>query len=185
MLKRTMTAVLTITLLITAGSAMAQCVIGVYADAAGTISGFEPTLFVEFDIYVVLRNEASVRGASFLLQAPPGVLDINPGSGLYGPDEQSFNLVSPGGENIGFTNCAIGFGGLPVQVARYSTLVFDAELALSGLFEVLPNIDEDLLFPIHATCNGFLIQCPNTQALEITGIIATESKSFGAVKSLY
>jgi hypothetical protein len=184
MLKRTMTAVLTITLLITAGSAMAQCVIGVYADAAGTESGIEPVLFSTFDVYVVLRNEASVEGASFLLQSPAGVLNINPGSGLYGPDEQSFNLVSPGGENIGFTDCAIGFGGLPVQVARYSTTVFDLG-AIGGLFEVLANVDEDLLFPIHATCNGFLIQCPNTQALEITGIIATESKSFGAVKSLY
>jgi hypothetical protein len=184
MLKRTMTAVLTITLLITAGSAMAQCVIGVYADAAGTESGIEPILFAEFDVFVVLRNEASVEGASFLLQSPPGVLTINPGSGLYGPDEQSFNLVSPGGENIGFTDCAVGFGGLPVQIARYSTTAFDLG-AIGGLFEVLPNVDEDLLFPIHATCNGFLLQCPNTQALEITGIIATESKSFGAVKSLY
>jgi hypothetical protein len=183
MLKRTMTAVLTITLLVTAGSAMAQCVIGIYADAAGTQSTIEPILFTEFDVYVVIRNEASVEGASYALQSPPDTQVIPHGSGVYGPDGNGLSIVSPGGENVGFQNCAIGFGGNPVLVARYVSRVFSIA-AIGGKYQVLANPDEGL-FPVHATCNGFLISCGNLQDLEITDVIATESKSFGAVKSLY
>jgi hypothetical protein len=183
MLKRTMTAVLTITLLVSAGPAMAQCVIGIYADAAGTQSTIDPILFEEFNVYVVIHNEASVEGASYGLTSPPGVQVINHGSGVYGPNGNGFNLVSPGGENVGFQNCAIGFGGLPVLVAQYTSIVFDIS-AVGGRFQMIANLDEGTL-PVHATCNGFLINCGNLMDLGINMVIANESKSFGAVKSLY
>jgi len=184
MLKRTMTAVLTITLMVTAGAAMGQCVIGVYADAAGTQSIIEPILGKNFNIYVVLRNESSVEGASYSLSTPAFTGSIAAGSGAYGPNGAGLSIVSPGGENIGFSICAIGFGGNAVLVAQYETFVFSTE-AIGGLYEVHPNIDEDSQYPVHATCNGFIVQCENSQALEITDVIATESTSFGAVKSLY
>lgn len=184
MLKRTMTAVVAITLMVTAGSAMAQCVIGVYADAAGTQSAIEPTQFQEYSVFVVLRNEASVEGASFLFESPANASVQPVYNGLWGPDGLGLNIVSPGGNNIGFSTCAIGFGGNPVLVAEYKSRVFDAG-AVGALYRVLPNIDENPLYPVHATCNGFILECENTQDLEITGVIATESKSMGAVKSLY
>jgi hypothetical protein len=185
MLKRTMTAVLTVTLLVTAGSAMAQCVIGVYADAAGTVSAIDVFQFQEFDVYVVIHNEASVEGASYALETPPGtaVQQIPHGSGIYGPNGNGLSIVSPGGENVGFQSCAIGFGGQPVLVARYVSRAFGLQ-AVGGEYRVLANPDEGAS-PVHATCNGFLLDCPNLQSLLITGVIATESKSFGAVKSLY
>jgi hypothetical protein len=184
MLKRTMTAVLMITLLVTAGSAMAQCVIGIYADAAGTVSTIDPILFEEFNVYVVIRNEASVEGASYGLTSPPGTQVIPHGSGVYGPNGNGFNLVSPGGENVGFQNCAIGFGGNPVLVAQYVSRIVDADVAVGGRYQMIANLDEGTL-PVHATCNGFLINCGNIMDLGITSVIATVSKSFGAVKSLY
>lgn len=184
MLKRTMTAVLAITLMVTAGSAMAQCVIGVYGDAAGTITGIEPFQFQEFSVYVVLRNEASVSGASYLFESPANSSVQPVFNGVWGPDGQGLNIMSPGGSNIGFAECAIGFGGNPVLVAEYKSIAFDLG-AVGARYRLLPNVDENPLYPVHATCNGFILECPNTQDLEIVNVIATESKSFGAVKSLY
>ena len=183
MLKRTMTAVLAITLLVTAGSAMAQCVIGVYADAAGTQPIIEPILFAEFDVHVVLLNEASVEGASYQFVTPPHTL-TDPNLASYGPDGNGLNIQTPGGSNVGFAECAIGFGGNAVLVATYKTRVIDVA-AVGGFYEVVANVDENPSFPVHATCNGFILECENTQPLEITGVIATEAASFGAVKSLY
>jgi hypothetical protein len=184
MLKRTMTALLAITLMVTAGSAMAQCVIGVYGDDAGTISAIEPIQFQTFNIYVVLRNEASVEGASFLLESPANPSVQPAANGIWGPDGNGLNIPSPGGENIGFAECAIGFGGIPVLVATYESRVYDTG-AVGAEYRVLANVDENPLYPVHATCNGFILECPNTQSLLISKVIATESRSFGAVKSLY
>lgn len=180
MLKRTMTAALMIALVITAGSASAQCAIGVYADAAGTISVTAPTQFQAFDVYVILRDEAAVEGASYKINFPASVFATDV---WYGPDEGGFEFLTPNGVIVGFGQCAIGFGGIDIQVAHYSAIATDGglvnqEISLEGNIDESPNVQ-------YATCSGQVIDCGSVQNLLISHVVATESKSFGAVKSLY
>ena len=62
MLKRTMAVMMTLALVVFAGSAVAQtCTVGVYADAAGSQNYFQPTQGIAFNIYVVLHTEDLVN----------------------------------------------------------------------------------------------------------------------------
>jgi hypothetical protein len=170
-----------IALVITAGSASAQCVMGVYADAAGTISVTAPTEFQPFDVYVVLRDEAAVEGVSYKINFPLG---IQPTQALYGPNEGGFEFPTPGGVIVEFGECVIGFGGNDIRVARYTAIPTDNSLVnVSVTLE--SNVDENPLHVEYATCSGQIAECQDTQNLLITHVIGTESKSFGAVKSLY
>lgn len=181
MLKRTMTAALMITLVITAGSATAQCVLGAYADAAGTIAVTEPTQFVPFDVYVIFREETAIEGVSYKITFPAG---IQPTNKWFGPNEAGFEFLTPNGVIVGFGSCAIGFGGLEIQVAHYEAIALDGTL-VNVAVTLGPNVDENPLFVEYATCSGQVVPCENLQDLQILRVIATESKSFGAVKSLY
>jgi hypothetical protein len=176
-----MTAALMIALVITAGSASAQCVVGVYADAAGTISVTAPTQFVDFDVFVILRDEAAVEGASYKINFPATVFPTNV---WYGPDEGGFEFLTPNGVITGFGQCAIGFGGNDIQVAHYTAIATDGALVNEEI-SLGPNIDESLTNVQYATCSGGVVDCGSVQNLLISHVVGTESKSFGAVKSLY
>jgi hypothetical protein len=177
-----MTAALMIALVITAGSATAQCVFGAYADAAGTESVTAPTQFVPFDVYLILRDEAAVEGASYKITFPAG---ITPLGGLFGPNEAGFEFQTPNGVIIGFGQCAIGFGGFDIQVAHYTAIALDG-LLTNVEVTVEGNIDENPFGNVeYATCSGQVVECGQTQNLLIDHVIGTESKTFGAVKSLY
>lgn len=189
MLKRTMTAALMIALVITAGSAMAQCVIGAYADAAGTESVTAPTQFVPFDTYIILRAEAAVEGANYRFTVPSGVVVTGR---FMGPNGAGFEFLT-GTDNFswwdtinGFGECVIGFGGNDVLVARYTCIATDANIVNESI-TLSPNLtDPNMPASIEfASCSGFVGECGGIQNLLISHVIGTESKSFGAVKSLY
>jgi hypothetical protein len=189
MLKRTMTAALMITLVITAGSVSAQCVVGVYADAAGTESVTAPTQFVPFDIYVILRDQAAVEGMSYKLTMPATVFSVGGDDPLnpapwFGPNEAGFVFPTPQGVIVGFGECAIGFGGNDIQIAHYLGFATDGSLTNAEV-TLEPNRDESLTNVQYATCSGQVVDCGLTQNLLLTHVVGTESKSFGAVKSLY
>jgi hypothetical protein len=176
-----MTAALMVALVITAGSASAQCVIGAYADAAGTEVVTAPFENQLFDVYVILRDEAAVEGASYKITFPNGVFATQ---SWYGPNEMGFPFLTPNGIIVGFGECAIGFGGYDIQVAHYAAIATDVTIT-NEYVTLEANIDENPLQIEYATCGGNIIECLNVQPLLISHVIATESKSFGAVKSLY
>jgi hypothetical protein len=182
-----------IALVITAGSASAQCVVGAYADAAGTISVTAPTQFVTFSVYVILRDNTTVEGASYTISFPTG---INVVGRFMGPNGAGFEfltdidpaippLVPQWFETIvGFGECAIGFGGNDILVARYDAVALDPNL-VSVEVALTPNASQNPVSVEYATCSGQIVPCDGLQNLLITHVIGTESKSFGAVKSLY
>jgi hypothetical protein len=181
MLKRTMTAALLVALVITAGSASAQCVMGAYADAAGMESVTAPFENQLFDIFVILRDEAAVEGVSYKVTFPTGVFATQ---SWYGPNEAGFPFLTPNGIIVGFGECAIGFGGFDIQVAHYAAIA-TVNTIMNEYVTLEANIDENPLNVEYATCSGNIIECLNVQPLLISHVIANESKSFGAVKSLY
>jgi len=182
MLRRTMTAVLAITFVLAAGSAMAQsCLIGLYGDTDGTVSTFRPKEFTPFDVYAVLSVESTANAVAMTVTWPVDVINSVVG---YGPSGGGINVASANGDNIGLGECAIGFGGAPIVVAHYSGIepgILQGERVIS----IGANADEDPTFPVYADCNGGLHTCENTLDLVLGFTIAVEGKSFGSVKSLY
>jgi len=164
-------------------SATENCVIGAFADPGGNQATLLWEPFLPFDFYVVIRDEAAINGASFLLEYPATAIAVTPGSGAYGPDGNGLSLVSPGGENVGFSNCAFAYGGGAVVIARYQSIIPNYQYR--HVFKVLPNVDENPEEPIYATCNGMLEPCPYSQEFEVLIEIAVDAKSFAAVKALY
>lgn len=165
-----------------AAHADAECLIGLYGDQAGTVSVVSPSLFLPFDIYMLLWDEAAVEGVSYSLTIPPGLVLTG---AWFSPDEDGFELVTPGGSIVGFGECVIGFGGLTIQVARLEALVTDLGQVSYQHVELAGNPDENPAAPEYATCGGQVIPCPNVQNLLISEVFPVESKSFGAVKSLF
>jgi len=162
-------------------SAPAQCVIGVYADTAGTQGDLPvPGPFVPTGLYVVMHVESTVAGVAYSLNYPLPV-SITPVS--YGPNGLGLNVPRGGGDNIGLGECALGFNDNPVLVASYSMLIVDSPVP-SFPIEIFPNLDEDPLYPVYADCADNLIPCTGTSALYVYGV-GIEGKSMGAVKSLY
>jgi hypothetical protein len=171
-----------------AGSASAQCTLGVYADADGTVStaqGFrngDP-----FHVYVVLFTEGLVNAVSYNMIVPGLGVDIynmdNPTTPtLYGPSGTGINIVG-GGNNVGLGECAVGFGGLPVLVTDYTFII--PNFALPRSISIVANPDEDPNFPVVSSCAGELYTCEGTNSLLVEGPVAVESTSFSAVKNLY
>lgn len=183
MLKRTMAVVFAMVIALTAGSASAQCVIGVYGDADGTKNLVQPTQGQEFNVYVVLFTENVVNAASYALEVPGLLTDVFVTGTEWGASGNGFSITTGNGENVALGECAVGFGGLPVLVSTY-TMLFPLP-APGRTFEVLPNADEDPVFPVYSDCAGQLGTCEMAPALVVEPPVANESASFGQVKSLF
>ncbi len=186
MLKRTMAVGLALALALTAGSAAAQqCSIGAYADRDGTVGLFQPTEVQAFPVYVVLFSEDTINAAAYDIEFPDENSTLFVSGITYGPNASGINVITPGGNNVGLGECAIGFTGLPVVVTCYDVLVTAANPG--GSINVLPNpdVDGDVTRPQYATCQGLVKPCDVGPSLTIEPPIATRSESFGAVKSLY
>lgn len=179
MLRRTMAAVMAMTLIAFAGVAMGQCTIGAYTDAAGTEAVYAPTENTLFDVYVVMHVESTVAGVALNITWPPYVFPSLVG---YGPGGFGINVDGPGGMNIGLGECAIGFNNQEVVIAHYSVFPL---VGPGGFVEIGPNLDENPFVPVFADCADNLIPCEGVVNLELLGTIGTEDQSFGAVKSLY
>lgn len=180
MLKRTMAVVFALALALTAGSAVAQqCVIGVYADEAGTTNYFQPTQGQEFDVYVVLHVEDLVDAVGPYDMDIPGLnVDMFQTARSLGPSGNGLQINEPGGGyNVGLGECAIGFGGLPILVET-RTFLFPFHPQNQRTISVTGD-------PDYATCPGELKACSVGPGLLLDSVVSTTSESWGAVKSLY
>lgn len=185
MLRRTMAVVFALTLAFTAGSAFAQqCVVGVYADTSGTVGFFEPTQGQVFNVYVVLNTEDVLNAVAYSIDIPGLNSDVFVGGLIqWGPNGLGLNIVTSGGENVGLGECAVGFGGNPVVVATYP-LLFPFHPQVQRTITVGANPDSGAL-PQYSTCNGELKDCSVGPGLLLDFVVSSETRSFGAVKSLY
>jgi len=187
MLRRTMIAVVAILIAMSAGSVMAQsCTVGVYGDADATVGFVQPIEGQNFDVYVILFAENLASAASYSLDIPNLNVDLFNLVTTYGPSGGGINLPSANGENVGLGECAIGFGGAPLVVARHTMLMLP--LLYDGAqrsISVGGNCDEDCNNPVMSSCSGVLSTCDAGATLLVDGVIATQSASFGAVKSLF
>jgi hypothetical protein len=184
MLKRTMAVVFAMLVVMAAGSAVAQCTVGVYADANGTVNvagGFRNG--DQFHVYVVLFTENVVSAVSYGLDVPGLNTDIFIQELSYGASGNGINVLTANGNNVGLGECAVGFGGLPVMVTDYT--MFMPFWAPPRTLNVVPNPDENSSFPVMADCTGNLSTCDAGQSLVVETPVAVEASSFGAVKGLY
>lgn len=183
MLKKTMAVVFAIAIAMAAGSAGAQCSLGVYADANGSVNALEPVATQPFDVYVVLFAENVVSAVSYALDVPGLGVDVFVQSKVFGPTGDGFSITTANGENVALGECAVGFGGAPILVAQYTMVT--SETAPSKVLSVVANPDEDPNFPVINDCNSVLSLCEGSVDLQVLEPVATDATSFGAVKSLY
>lgn len=185
MLRRTMIAVVAILIAMSAGSVMAQCTVGVYGDADATVGFVQPIEGQNFDVYVVIFAENLISAASYSLDIPRLNVDLFNLTTTYGPSAGGFNLLSVNGENVGLGECAIGFNGNPIVIARHEMLMLPLFFDGPRTISVGGNCDEDCNNPVMSSCNGVISVCDSGATLLVDGVIATQSASFGAVKSLF
>ncbi|HEX9639831.1 MAG TPA: hypothetical protein VGB13_00800 [Candidatus Krumholzibacteria bacterium] len=174
-------ALISLALVLPTADSDAQCLIGVFHDAAGQESVYWPFLNVPFDFYVVIRDEAAIEGVAYRLEFPAGMFVI---AAQFSPDGDGFLFQTPNGDIIGFGECILGFGGQPILVAHYTALFVDPG-SIPGAIRLLPNVDENPLSIVYATCGEQVVACENVIDLYIDFGGAVQSRSFGAVKSLY
>lgn len=186
MLKRTMAATLAIMIALVAGPVAAQvCTVGVYADSEGLTTNFQPIELQAFDVYVVLFVESTVTAVGYSLNIVDGA-GLLAGGVTYGRDGMGLNVPTAGGENVGLGECAVGFIGRPVVVAKYSFLPLAT--ATAATFSVSGNPDASSLdptFPAYSNCQGLVDVCQIGPSLTVEAPVDNDSESFGAVKSLY
>lgn len=187
MLRRTMAVVFALVAL-TAGSAAAQglCTLGVYGDADGTVGLVEPVEAQQFHIYVVMNVQDTVKAVAYSLDIPGLGVEIFNITTVYGPNGEGINLPDGGGENVGLGECVNGWTGLPVLVADYTMLMLTSQNPRTVTVGPNPLATEPpATLPIYANCLNELLECQVGPALEISGVIATDDTSWGAVKSLF
>lgn len=159
--------------------------------------------FEQVPIYLVLFSEAVVTGASYDVTFTPysPTANVHVETLGFGPYGDAFNLSTPGGYNVGFGECYWGFDGIAVSVAQFSLILFDpgvqgnaqkSPVAFMDV-EVVNNVDQHPEYPVFVGCSGaayqvrYIAEC-SEPALPLTlfdGEVRTESRSFGALKSLY
>jgi hypothetical protein len=190
-MKRTLSLVLLLALVT---PAVAQdCLVGVYGDADARYTWFSiPEFLTPFSFYVVMRIEGRVNAVAYRLEIPD-LFDpqTNPlgemflMNSYFGPQEDGIDIATPGGSNVGLGECAVGFGDLPVVVARYEVIVSDHYWP-SGPIRIHPNVDENPDAIAYSDCRGNVLPCASGGPLYVeVPDLATESSSWGAVKSLY
>ena len=188
MLKRTMAVVVALVMAMTAGSvfAQSQCVIGVYADTEGTLGYYQPTEAQEFHVYVVMNLQDTIKAASYTLNVPGLYTEIIPLSVLWGPFGTGVAIPEiPGnlyiaGVDVGIGDCVNGYTGLPVLIADYTFIILGD--VPPRTLSVGPYRE---LYPEYVTCFNDLALCEIGPDLVIDAPIANDSRSWGAVKSLF
>lgn len=188
MLRRTMVAIVALTLVMIAGTALAQnCVVGVYADANGTDGYAEPpynnpgTGFSDpFYVYSILFTEDFANAVAWNVHIQglgTDILEI--GRQEYG----NFLDVTPYGYRMGLGDCVIGFNRTPIRLIRHQLIA--AFGTGPRLVTVGPNLLEHPSNPIYSTCQAVLIPCATSTLTISLSAIANESESWGSVKALY
>lgn len=183
MLKRTMGLAVAIALAMSAGPVAAQtCTVGAYADANGSSSIVTPAPNATFDVYVVLFAESLADAVSYRLVAPGLGTDYVQVGALYGPDGTGIN-IDFNGSNVGLGGCFVGYNATPVVVAQYT--FFQLNPAASTTEITISGGNENPAAPVFSNCVGGVVVCDAGPALSVDNAVATESSSFGAVKSLF
>lgn len=183
MLKRTMAVVFALALAMTAGPVAAQtCSVGVFADAGATSSSVQPVEGQDFDVYVILFAESLADAVSYSLVTPGLNVDFFQSGAEFGPTGDGINIPNAG-ENVGLGECAVGFNGNPIVVAKYTFFVFSPTAGGSSIS--VSGGNEDPARPVFSNCSGGLIPCDIGASVTVEQPVAVESKSFGAVKSLF
>lgn len=198
MLKRTMAMGLALSLTLVAGAAFAQpaCSVGVYADPAGTGGLFQPTENQFFDVYVVALTEDVINAVAYQISFPDLFDPVGNLSGtffvtgaMYGPVGNGLevppNLPGDTNETIGLGECAVGIGGAPIVVAKYSCIVTGTNPGGQICLGQHETLYTELGKAQVNNCSGILRACDLGPCLTVEPPIATESVSFGAVKALY
>lgn len=161
-----------------------DCMLGVYADAEGTINVLEPTEGVPFTVYVVMFIEGLVNAVAYDLTVPKLNEDIFLISETYGPSARGLNIITEGAYNIALGECAIGFNGFPLVMATHTFLMPQNPSGARSI-SVGPNLFQDPEAPVFAVCTSEVYRCTINDNLLLTAPVETDSKSFGAVKNLF
>lgn len=160
------------------------CDIGVFADADGTLSTFQPAQGDAFDVYVVMFAESLVNAVALQLVVPGLGTDVLQLAVTYGPNGAGLNIPTNGGYNIGLGECAVGFFGSPLAVAKF-TFLFPFESFGARTVDVAPNPDENPEAPAFSDCQGRVYTCNVASGLFLEGPVSDDDRSFGGVKALY
>lgn len=192
MLKMTTVAAIALIIAFAASPVAAQCTLAVYGDVAGSESLVSPVVGEPFDVYVVLFTEGLVNGVGYTL-----VLENFDGffftDSSFGPDGGGLNFPNDpnnaftSGAQVGLGLCAVGFGGLPIEVARY-TLLATTPASLQSFISLTGNersSDLDPTVPVYSDCQGVLRSCDVGPQLVIEPPVSDAAESFGAIKSLF
>jgi hypothetical protein len=173
-----------IALAMSAGSVVAQtpCSVGVYADRDGLSSVVTPVALSNFDVYVVLFAESLANAVSYRVVAEGLGTDYIQVGAEYGPTGDGLSIVF-NGDNVALGECAIGYNGVPILVAKYTFLQLDVAAPSTSISVTGGN--EDPEFPVFSTCNSLLISCESGPSLTVDNAVSTENDSFGAVKNLF
>jgi hypothetical protein len=173
-----------IALAMSAGSVVAQtpCSVGVYADRDGLSSVVTPAALSNFDVYVVLFAESLANAASYQVVAEGLGTDFIQVGAVFGPTGDGLSIILDG-YNVALGECAIGYNGAPILVAKYTFLQLDVAAPSTSISITGGREDPD--FPVFSTCSGVLITCESGPSLTVDNAVSTENDSFGAVKNLF
>jgi hypothetical protein len=173
-----------IALAMSAGSVAAQttCSVGVYADRDGLSSVVTPEALSNFDVYVVLFAENLANAVSYRVVAEGLGTDFIQVGAEYGPTGDGLNIEFIG-ENVALGECAVGYNGFPILVAKYT--FFQLDVAAPSTSISITGGKDDPDFPVFSTCSSTLIACESGPSLTVDNAVSTENDSFGAVKSLF
>lgn len=183
-------------LMVGSGAAVAQdCTISAYADPAGTSSYMSISAGRPASFYVVMFAEDTVGAVAYSLtiSGQYTMNDLFVQGRFTGPSGNGLVIDESTGTNAALGECVVGFGGHPVLVDEYvivqlySSPAGIASRGPSGSFiEVEPNTSQDPDFPQYVNCGDVTKDCTPVLGLWVDGlIIPTESRSFGAIKSLF
>ena len=198
MLKRTTAVAIAIMIAMVAGPVAAQtCSVGLYSDASGSSSLVSPTVGVVFDVYAILFTEGLANAVGYTLVPDLGP-DLLATGATYGPNGGGINIPNDSsdpifsGQNVGLGVCAVGFDGVPIQVAKYSFVALGPNVgpasgvaATIGVTGNARSSDLDPTVPVVSDCNGNLSSCDIGPSLVIEPPVSEGAESFGAVKSLF
>lgn len=186
MLRRTMVAAIAISLVMIAGTALAQnCVVGVYADPNGTDGYAEPPYNTPpfsdpFSVYTILFTEDFANAVAWKMNVQGLGSDILvTGSEAFG----NFLDEQPEGYRLGLGDCVIGFNHTPIRLMRHELRA--AFGSGPRLITVGANLLEHPTNPIYSTCQSVLVPCGTSSLAVNLSAIPNESESWGSVKALY
>lgn len=192
MLKMTTAVAIALIVAFAAGPVAAQtCSIGVYGDAAGSESLVSPVVGEPFDVYVVMFLEGLANGVGYTLVGND-LDDFLTVGASYGVGGGGLNIPNAagdeyfGGSNVGLGQCAVGFNGSPIGVAKYTLVALTSTREASLTVTGNPNSSSlDPAFPVFSDCNGVIGSCDIAPSLTIELPVSDDNASFGAVKSLF